>query len=254
LEIRRNATVSRVSRECGAPIAPEKISMRFARPALSAAIVGLAIAVAWHDRPAPQPIREPGEVADSAPTQAATAQDAATSGAVVDALADVLTSPATPVATATANAPTPAPAPLPGETPATPMAQILEAWRHVPPERRPDPERIRTMERAFAAEPIDAAWASGAEADLLGKIAQTPGLALTGLLVECRSTMCRMQLAVPAIQGARQSAPINFEQTRDFAASVGLELAQSLGGSDPSGTLQFVTYLRRKGPASEQPR
>jgi hypothetical protein len=229
--------------------------MRFAGPTLGVVIVGSAIAAAWHFARAPQPMGRAEGVAASAPTHAETAAGVATPGvAAVETPSEVASPRGEPIAAATMSAPTPASAPLPGDTPVTPMAQILEGWRHVPADRRPDPERISAKERAFAAEPVDAAWSTGAEANLLGKIAQTPGLALTGLRVECRSTMCRMQLAVPAIPGARQAAPINFEQTRDFAASAGLELDQSLGGSDASGTFQFVTYLRRKGIVSEQPR
>jgi hypothetical protein len=59
------------------------------------------------------------------------------------------------------------------------------------------PPGLAEGEREFAAEPIDAAWAPGAEADLLAKFAQMPGLKLIDLQVQCRSTMCQLQLTQP---------------------------------------------------------
>lgn len=222
--------------------------MRFARPALGAAIVGLAIMVAWHFRSAPQSTGEPETVVDGAPRSAdSSASLAARPPAVAEAPSDAASPAVEPVAATTVSAPTPAPAPLPGETPVMPMAQLMEGRHDVPP-------HLVEGERKFAAEPVDAAWAPGAEADLLGKIAQIPGLALTALRVECRSTMCRLQLALPATPGvASRSNPIDFDRARGFADSVGLEVAWMMGIADASGTLQSVTYLRRKGMASEQP-
>jgi len=222
--------------------------MRFARPALGAAIAGLAIAVAWYLRPAPQPTSEPENVVDRAPASASSSASLAIPpAAVAEAPSDAGSLPVAPAGAATVSAPTPTRAPLPGETPVMPVAQLMEG-RHVAP-------NLLEGERKFAAEPVDATWAPGAEADLLGKLAEAPGLALTGLRVECRSTMCRMQLAVPRTPGAAsRSAPFNFEQQRAFADSVGLDLAWSIGLGDTSGTFQSVTYLRRKGIASEPAR
>jgi hypothetical protein len=224
-------------------------SMRFARPALGVAIIGLAIAVAWHFRPAPKAAGDAENVVDGAPTSAGSSASVATpSPPVVEAPSDAASSRVEPVAPADASPATPAPAPLPGEAPVLAIAQLMQGRRDLPPD-------MVEGERKFVAEPVDATWAPGAEADVLGKLAQTPGLALTGLRVECRSTTCRMQLALPRTPGvASRSSPIDFEHAREFADSVGLEVGWMVGIVDDSGTLQSVTYLRRKGMAPDQPR
>jgi hypothetical protein len=58
------------------------------------------------------------------------------------------------------------------------------------------PELIET-ERRFALEPVDPAWSTAAEAQILTKIAEVPGLELVSLDVECRQTLCRLQFVTP---------------------------------------------------------
>jgi hypothetical protein len=80
---------------------------------------------------------------------------------------------------------------LPNQAPATPMADVL-ARRGMPV----IPELIET-ERAFATESSDPAWSTAAEAQILAKIAEVPGLELVSLDVECRQTLCRLQFVTP---------------------------------------------------------
>jgi hypothetical protein len=80
---------------------------------------------------------------------------------------------------------------LPNQVPATPMADVL-ARRGMPV----IPELIET-ERAFATESSDPAWSTAAEAQILAKIAEVPGLELVSLDVECRQTLCRLQFVTP---------------------------------------------------------
>jgi hypothetical protein len=221
--------------------------MRFARAAVGVTTVGLAIVVAWHFRPALQPTGETESVVEGAPTSAGLSANVATPSPAVQQTLSETASLAEPVAAAPVTAPPPPPSPLPGETPVMPIAQLMEGRGGLPPD-------MIEGERKFAAEPVDATWAPGAEADLLGKLAQIPGLALTGLRVECKSTMCRMQLALPRTPGAPpRTDPIGFEQSRQFADSVGLEFGWVMGIVDGSGTLRSVMYLRRKGIPSDQP-
>src|SRR5262249_14971893 len=146
-------------------------------------------------------------------------------------------------AAATTSAPTPPRAPLPGETPVMPMAQLLEGRRDAPPV-------LVEGEREFATEPVDARWAPGAEANLLGKVAQLPRLALTGLRAECRSTMCRLQLVLPKTSGL---GPLSSaaDQPVNFSSSLGLEPRWVIAIQDPSGTRQMVAYLWREGLATD---
>jgi hypothetical protein len=80
---------------------------------------------------------------------------------------------------------------LPNQPAATPLADILAA-RGMPAL----PELLET-ERTFAAEPRDPEWSTAAESQILGKLAEIPGLGLMTLEVECRQTLCRLQFAVP---------------------------------------------------------
>jgi hypothetical protein len=141
------------------------------------------------------------------------------------------------VAAATPTAPATIPAPLPGATAVAPMAQLLEARQQTFP-----PELVQG-ERQFAAESVDTTWASGAEADILAKFAQMSGLALTSLQVECRSTMCRLQVASP-ISPNPASPPFNI-----LVDSLDLEPRWMMAVVDASGTLRSVAYLWREGLA-----
>ena len=164
----------------------------------------------------------------------------------------------------TANAaPTPERSPLPGEAPTTPMAQILADRQQnmiiqnnqgnggVPPQ-------LVDGERAFAAEPIDGAWAPGAEAKLLSTFAEIPGLELIDLQVQCRSTMCRVQLTQPPAAGGGQ-LPFNI-----LSDEVGMKprwmMAIVDGPPGPPGPpqpgavprpMRSIAYLWREGLAPE---
>jgi hypothetical protein len=171
-------------------------------PAIGGAAIVLAAALVWYFRPesstapdvaeapAPPADEDAPRVADSSPAEVAAAAPSNE-----------------PAASAVPEAPR---SPLPGETPVTPMAQML-ADRQQNVIVRDDatagafPPGLVEGEREFAAEPIDATWAPGAEATLLAKFAQMPGLKLIDLQVECRSTMCRFVLTQPtgpALEGS----------------------------------------------------
>ena len=52
---------------------------------------------------------------------------------------------------------------------------------------------LAAIEQAFAAEPVDPLWATGMEGNILGQLAQA-NLQLVTMQVECRTSMCRVQL------------------------------------------------------------
>lgn len=146
----------------------------------------------------------------------------------------------------TSAAPTLERAPLPGETPSTPMANLMiDRQRDLPPQ-------LVEGEREFAGEPIDAAWAPGAEANLLAKFAQMPGLALIDLQVECRSTMCRLRLTQPSGAPAVQGGPRPFNLLLD---SIGLEPRWMMVIGERGGAMKSVAYLWRDGfvPQNDHP-
>jgi hypothetical protein len=80
---------------------------------------------------------------------------------------------------------------LPNRPAATPMGDILAARGIQAP-----PWLLET-EHTFAAEPRDPDWSTAAETQILAKFAETPGLALASLEVECRQTLCRLQFVAP---------------------------------------------------------
>jgi hypothetical protein len=177
----------------------ESSSMRVTAQIVSGATVGVAVALVWYFRPQPE-----SSLAPDAPELPAPAEDIAVPR--VDELSPAEAAPEASAApgneSAVAAAPAPPRSPLPGETPTTPMTQMLADRQHNvivrdDPAAGRFPPGLAEGEREFAAEPIDATWAPGAEADLLAKIAQMPGLKLIDLQVQCRSTMCQLQLTQP---------------------------------------------------------
>ena len=147
--------------------------------------------------------------------------------------------PASPQSAALRRQPEPDRAPLPGETPATPMADLLrDRQQQLPPE-------MLAMEQAFGVESVDAAWADGAEAEILGRFAQRAGLKLIDLQVECKSTMCRLQMAQPNPQG--DSLPLS-----DFLRALDLQPRFLMSIVDSYGNLKSVAYLPRATPEGTQ--
>ncbi len=212
--------------------------MRIVRPALGVAIVGAAIAAAWCFWPASQPTAKHNaeNVAGTARAPGEQTANSARPSAVVDVRLPA-PSPAEPETTASASASTPARSPLPGEAPVTVMTQLLEEVKpHAPPD-------FAEIERAFAAEPVDETWAPGAEASLLEKVAQIPGLALSGLRAECRSTMCRLKLTnIGGVALMGRAGP----RIADLESALGLKVGWFMARTD-AGNAQTVLYLWREG-------
>jgi hypothetical protein len=223
--------------------------MRLSAPVISVAAIGLAVALVWLFRPQSEAGRDL-DAAQAPPPARAPDLVAADSGA--PRLAEEA-----PAAVATPNeagaapaAPDPARSPLPGETPVTPMAQMI-ADRQQNLIVRGDtttgglPPGLIEGEREFAAEPIDEAWAPGAEAALLAKFAQMPGLKLIDLQVECRSTMCRFQSTQPTGPAA-QGSPGPLDVLR---SELGLEprWMMSIVDRPDAPNSRSIAYLWREG-------
>jgi len=95
-------------------------------------------------------------------------------------------------------------------------------------------------DRMFRAEPVDREWAPGAEAELLRKLAEIPGLKVITMRVECRSTMCRLDVTLPAgAASAARAAP--FDPTLDLRPTL------VIATRDPSGAPSTVMYFMRPG-------
>jgi hypothetical protein len=213
--------------------------MRLRAPAIGGGAAVLAVALVWYFRPGGEPPGVDGGAATVQTVPAARLSDP-----------ELATSPPSPeVAPVADNRVRPTAtverAPLPGETPSTPLANLF-ADRQI----AELPPGLAEGEREFAAEPVDAAWAPGAEADLLATYAQMPGLRLIDLQVECRSTMCRVQLTQPRGATAADGGPRPFSILLD---SAGLKPRYMNMISDPSGHMKSVAYLWREGFAPPKP-
>jgi hypothetical protein len=218
--------------------------MRLMAPAIGGAAVVLAVALVRYFPPSSEPAVVPG--GEAAPVQAvAVTNDSIAPATDSEPATNLPSRVAAPVADDEAPpAPSVERAPLPGETPSTPMANLLtDRQKEFPPE-------LAEGEREFAAEPVDTTWAPGAEADLLAKFAQMPGLTLIDLRVECRSTMCRLQLTQPGGAPAVQGGPRPFNILLD---SVGLEPRWMMAIGERGGPMKSVAYLWRQGFAPPKP-
>ena len=146
---------------------------------------------------------------------------------------------------ATDNAPVPSdePAPddpaeppvlLPDQVALTPMEQKAQSARALQ-----DPE-LTSIEMAFAAERVDPLWATGVERNILDQIAQA-NLQLVTMHVECRTSMCRVQLM------ERPSKSPDMAAFRDLVRGFGLDVWRMHNLGNQSGATTTVAYLARPG-------
>ena len=205
--------------------------MRMRAPAIGVAMLVSAIALVAYFRPEPVVQTSPEPTSEPRPEQP---PPRAAVGESPPAPPPVVAPPAEESPAPTAAAADVGRAPLPGESAATPMADLLR--------RRSAelPAGIIEGEREFAAEAIDLAWAPGAEADLLGKLAQDNDLEIIDVQVECKSTMCRLQMTQP--DPGDESPRFNV-----LVKSLGLEPRWGMALRDESGALNSVAYLWREG-------
>ena len=124
---------------------------------------------------------------------------------------------------------------LPDQVALTPMEQKAQSARALQ-----DPG-LASIEKAFAAEAVDPLWAPGMEGSILGQLAQAKGLRLVTLQVECRTSMCRVQL----VEGL--SKRTDMPAFRDLVSGYGLDVWRMNGFIDPNGTRTLVAHLARPG-------
>jgi hypothetical protein len=199
--------------------------MRLSASAISGAAVVLAIALVAYFRPG----SEPPLVPESENPLVQVANDPA---AVPPFVTAVAAPPPAEVRPAAGAAPSIERAPLPGETAATPIADLMIGRLRDGP-----PLQLIEGERAFAAEPVDRTWATPAEASIYAKLAEIPGLTLIDLQVECRSTMCRLQM----------SGESSLPSFKGLFEPIGLEPAWMATMKDRAGPVRSFAYLWRDG-------
>jgi hypothetical protein len=129
----------------------------------------------------------------------------------------------------------------PATTPATRSVTSLDSLGVTTP---PIPE-FRQTEQAFASEDADPAWSPVAEAHILGDISQATGLQALDIQVDCRTSMCRVQMLQPQFpQGS-------FE---DLVHSMGLEPVWVFNLVGRNGTPVTLAYLKRNTTDGVDPR
>ncbi len=152
-------------------------------------------------------------------------------------------------------APVEPPVMFPHQVPGTPISQALDDLQ-----MPPMPELVEA-ERAFAGERVDSAWASAMEGHILGEIARTSSLQLVTLQVECRTSMCRVQLIQQQVAGAEPS--IVFPSFRpgprtgsgraasfgNFVSTLALDPHWVASVVDRNGPPTSLAYLARREPA-----
>lgn len=135
------------------------------------------------------------------------------------------------------------PPPLPAQAAAP--SEVVEQYRETAPSIPGPPDFAAN----FAAESIDPEWAPRAQTDILSRLAEQPGLPLLVLQVECRTTMCQVQMTQPTSSAA--DPPMALMKV------LGMQLL-SLNAlrSQSSMQLSSVAYVARPGygPAPMQQR
>jgi hypothetical protein len=129
---------------------------------------------------------------------------------------------------------------LPDQVAATPMEQKAQSARALI-----DPG-LAAIEKAFAAEAVDPLWATGAERNILDQIAQA-NLQLVTMQVECRTSMCRVQLVEPPSKSADMAA------FQDLVRGFGLDVWRMQGSRNQDGATTTLGYLARRGDCYHGP-
>ena len=140
---------------------------------------------------------------------------------------------------------------FPHQVAATPISQVLNDLQ-LPP----IPELLEA-ERAFVAERVDPAWAGATEGHILGEIARTTSLELVTLQVECRTSMCRIQLVqqpspgaelsivFPSVGSGRPASNGRAASFADFLSTLPLDPRWVASVVDRNGTPTSLAYLAR---------
>jgi hypothetical protein len=133
------------------------------------------------------------------------------------------------------------PVSLPEQVALPPMTQKAISWWSLQ-----DPG-LDGIDQAFAAERVDPSWATGMEGNILGQLAQA-SLQLVTMQVECRTSLCRVQLIYPS------SKSTEAETFRELERDLGLEVWRVWRAVDEIGTPTSVAYLARAGCMTPDPR
>jgi hypothetical protein len=129
------------------------------------------------------------------------------------------------------------------EQPFTPsMTQALQDIELLPP----IPEFAEAA-RDFASQTNDPPWSEATESHIFDAISQATGLGASDIQVDCRTTMCRVQLSNPA-----SSLNSRYGSVNEFVDTFGLETAWLWAGLDSNSNPINLVYLRRGDMSTAQ--
>lgn len=122
-------------------------------------------------------------------------------------------------------------------------------------------QRGEIIEEGFEAEPVDRSWAKATEDQLLDSFAKNLESKATLNNIECRSSMCRVELGLPGMAGQ----PIDSANFMELELQLLGQMASAESGAvqahhwfedDGIGGLRYITYASRSGhglPSSPGP-
>jgi hypothetical protein len=202
--------------------------------AAAALSVWFANSESGNDSPSPVPAESVAQVMPSATRSIDTPEDGQT-----DLTSDVSTATSNPRTEPARTAAGPG-------APVATTARALQMWEQ---RKGRVPPLFRQREDAFLAEPFDPLWSRTREAEILSEIAQMTGLRLINVEVECRASMCRLQLTqnVPVPAGGEQRGVPDPVYTELFARLRYEQMMIPIGMTgDNAGTATSLTYLPRQ--------
>ena len=200
--------------------------MRVSAVVFGAVTIGLGVAIVWYFGSGRQTREDSKPVAPSA--------------RALPSELGARTSPSPGTAETKADVPEPAAESAPDSTRSAPVGPATLPGQ-VPMTREQMPRSPEEGERVFSAESVDATWAPGAEANVLGRISRVNGLALNALQVECRTTMCKLQVAAP--KSSSGGGPDLFDF---FNNTLGLQPRWIQVSADNAGMMQWIAYVGRE--------
>jgi hypothetical protein len=154
-------------------------------------------------------------------------------------VATVIATPESGLTPPTADAPVLSDQPAPSDPVEPPVALTWMEQKAQSARALIDPG-LAGIEQAFAAERVDPLWATGMERNILGQLAQA-NLQLVTMQVECRTSMCRVQLIEPP------SKPRDPGAFHDLVRDFGLDVWRVNGFVDQNGTGTLLAHLARPG-------
>lgn len=134
-------------------------------------------------------------------------------------------------------------------------AMMEQARQSAGLEQLPNSAALDT-ERAFEAESADPRWAPGMESTIYLQLAQITDAQIDTMEVECRTSMCRIQLiqhVTSQHDGERFADPV-FAVYDKLFESLGYPALPVMLAVDGSGTATSLVYLPRRDPAGTDSR